>query len=104
MPLPGGGFSAELEVTFAPEVGRDQRVTLVFNQTPPPPGQPALGFSFPAPARTPLDPPTQPSLTVPIDRIEAGTYLLRAQVDAAESELASNPMTGEFIGPTVTFP
>jgi hypothetical protein len=105
VPLPGGGFSAELEVTFVPEVGRDQGVTLVFNETPaPPPGQPARGFSFAAPLRTPTDPPTQPSLTVPIDRIEAGTYLLRAQVDAAESELTSNPVTGEFIGPTVTFP
>ena len=102
--LGGGFFAADLDVTFVPEAGRDQRVTLVFNQTPPPPGQPARGFSFAAPPRGPADPPTQPTLTIPIDRIQAGTYLLRAQVDAAESDLQSNPMTGEFIGPTVTFP
>jgi len=102
--LGGGFFSADLDVTFNPEVGRDQRVTLVFNETPPPVGQPAAGFSFAAPQRLPTDPDTQPTLTVPIDRIRAGTYLLRAQVGAAESELQVNMVTGEFIGPTVTIP
>lgn len=102
--LGGGFFSADLDVTFAPEVGREQRVTLVFNEIPPPPDRPARGFSFEAPLRAPGDPDTQPTLTIAIDRIESGSYLLRAQVDAAESELDANPATGEFTGPTVTFP
>jgi Pvc16 N-terminal domain/IPT/TIG domain len=103
--LGGGFFSADLDVTFAPEVGRDQRVVLLFNETPaPPPPQRAVGFSFDAPDRAPTDPDTQPTLTVPIDRIRAGTYLLRANVDAGESELQADALTGELIGPTVTFP
>lgn len=103
-PIGGGFVSAELDVAFVPDVGRDQPVTLIFNETPPPVGQPAAGFSFEAPQRLPTDPDTQPTLTVPIDRIQPGTYLLRAQVGAAESELQVNIATGQFIGPTVTFP
>lgn len=102
--LGGGFFSADLDVTFVPEVGRDQQVTLLFNVTPPPPSGPAAGFSFAAPARGPADPDTQPTLTVPVDRIRAGTYLLRARVGTAESELQADPVTGEFTGPTVTIP
>jgi hypothetical protein len=105
MDLGGGFFSADLDVTFNPEVGRDQKVTLYLNETPaPPPPQAAVGFSFDAPDRAPSDPATQPTVTVPLDRIRAGTYLLRASVDAGESELQANPMTGEFTGPTVTLP
>lgn len=104
-PLGGGFFSADLEVTFVPEVGRDQRVTLLLNETPaPPPGQRATGFSFAAPDRGPGDPDTQPTLTVTLGRIRAGTYLLRARVDAGESELEADLVTGELTGPTVTIP
>jgi hypothetical protein len=103
-PLGGGFFSADLDVTFTPEVGREQRVTLLFNETPAPPApQQGAGFSFDAPDRLPSDPDTRPTLTVPLDRIRAGTYLLRARVDAGESELQAAP-SGELIGPTVTLP
>ena len=47
-------------------------------------------------------------LTFPLKQIRGGTYLVRVQIDGAESPLevdppeAENPMTQRYIGPTVT--
>lgn len=102
----GDGFrSADLDVGFAPEVGRKQRVMVLLNELNPPASRRARAYSFEAPLRNdPGDPDTQPTLTIPISRVQAGTYLLRAEVDSAESELQTHPVTGAFTGPTVSFP
>ena len=103
--LGDGQRSAELDITFSPEVGREQQVLLLFNELNPPPDQPGRAYSFAAPPRNnPSDPITQATLTFTIPGAAAGSYLLRVQVDSAESELQVDTVTGAFDGPTVTLP
>jgi hypothetical protein len=99
--LGDGLRSAEIDVTFSPEVGKEQQVLLLLNEM----GPQGRAYSFAAPLRNdPADPDTQPTLTFTIPSAVAGTYLLRVQVDSAESELQTDLVTGAFNGPTVTLP
>ena len=87
--------SADVTVDLRPDVGVDQRVLLLLNeQTATDPD----AYTFPA---TPL---TADSGTVvfPVRRVRAGTYLVRVQVDGAESRL--DVVGGTFSDPTVTLP
>lgn len=98
--LGDGLRSAQIDVTFAPEVGKAQQVLLLLNEM----GGQNRAYSFLAPPRNaPGDPDTQPTLTFVIESMAAGTYLLRVQVDSADSELQAAG-NGAFIGPTVTLP
>jgi len=74
--------------------------------TSPPQTTVAAAYSFIAPLRTPLSPPSGPSgsshtIAIPISGVKAGTYLVRVQVDGAESILGTNSI-GQFDKPTVT--
>ena len=88
-----------LTLTVAPEVGRSQRVGVVLNAT----DGSGLAYSFRAPDGNGMPPaaPASATVPVPVRRVAAGTYLLRVQVDAADSplEVATD---GTFNGPTVT--
>lgn len=107
--------SADMTVTVEPTVGPTQRVVLLLNEfrTPAsPPGAvlpPALSYSFVAPTRLDLQsPPASPpgasiSVTVPVSGVRAGSYLVRVQVDGAESPLESDA-AGRFVSPQVTIP
>jgi hypothetical protein len=98
--LGSGLRSAEIDVTFSPEVGKEQQVLLLLNEV----GGQDRAYSFlAAPRNGPSDPATQPTITFEIPSMAAGTYLLRVQVDSAESELQVDG-TGAFIGPPVTLP
>lgn len=98
--LGGALRSAELDVTFSPEVGKEQQVLLLLNEV----GGQDRAYSFLAePRNEASDPDTQPTITFEIPSMAAGTYLLRVQVDSAESELQVDG-TGAFTGPTVTLP
>jgi hypothetical protein len=98
----GGGSeprSATVTVVADPPIGRDQRVVLLLDASS---GDEA--YSFPAPSRKlPADP-----VEIKLQRVAAGDYLVRIQVDGAESLLAlettPGPDLGKFIGPTVTIP
>ena len=97
--------SAELTVMFNPEVGKQQRATLLFNDANPVAGQPARGYTFDAPLRNgPADPDTTPALTFVIPRIQAGSYFMRVDVAGGESALDVDPSTQQPLGPVVTFP
>jgi len=88
-----------LTLTVAPEVGRDQRVEVVLNAT----DGSGRGYSFRAPDGNGMAPgvATAADVAVPIRRVAVGTYLLRVQVDVAESPLNA-AADGTFTGPLVT--
>jgi hypothetical protein len=87
--------SADVTVDLRPDVGKDQRVLLLLNE------QTAVdpdAYTFPA---TPLT-ADSPTVVFPVRRVRPGTYLVRVQVDGAESRL--DVVGGTFSDPTVTLP
>ncbi len=91
--------SATVTVDADPAIGIDQRVVLLLDAV-----AGAEAYSFPAPSRRlPADP-----VEVKVEGVSAGDYLVRIQVDGAESlldvETAPGPDQGKFIGPTLTIP
>lgn len=96
--------SADIEVEFNPEVGRTQRVVLLLNEFQPPAGRLARAYTFSAPPRSETDPDETDSITVPIGGVEPGSYLVRVQVDGAESPLSFDETTGQYDSPQVTLP
>jgi hypothetical protein len=109
----GAGLrSADLTVTVEPAIGDSQRVVLLLNQFLPQtsPPQPITGdvaaYSFTIPSRVALSPPAAPpgesnTVSVPVSGVRAGTYLIRIQVDGAESPLGADA-GGSYNSPTVT--
>jgi hypothetical protein len=101
--------SADVTVLVEPAVGPTQRVVLLLNelQTPAsPPADTARSYSFVAPSRLNLQsPPASPpgastSVTFGVSGVRAGIYLVRVQVDGAESPLAAGA-DGRYVGPQV---
>jgi Pvc16 N-terminal domain len=106
--------SAELTLTVEPAIGDAQRVVLLLNEFIPPtsPPQPFTGvaasYSFAIPSRIPLSPPFGPpgasnTVIIPISGVRAGSYLVRIQVDGAESPLQTDG-AGHYDSPQVTIP
>jgi hypothetical protein len=102
-----GDLQIDLDITVAPS----QTVLVMLNQWIPsgsPPQEP-LAYSFPVPPRESLDSPPAvlpaptSQLVVPFSEVAAGTYLIRVQVDAAQSPLTT-ASGGAFDGPLVTIP
>jgi hypothetical protein len=87
----------------APPVGRDQRVVLLLNERRPPADRPPRAYAFVAPGRDPDGPATDTALTVPVPGVEAGGYVVRVQVDGADSVLAVDA-EGRYDTPRVTVP
>jgi hypothetical protein len=103
----GGGDdprSADIEVAFNPQVEKSQRVVLLLNEFQPPSGRPARAYTFSAPPRNETDPDETDSITVPISGVAPGTYLVRVQVDGAESPLGFDEATGQYDSSQVTLP
>ncbi len=103
--------SADLDLTVKPAIGDAQRVVLLLNEFLPLLSPPAVdvvpdAYSFVAPSRQPLSPPTSPpgpseNITIPIKGVKAGSYLVRIQVDGAESPLGTNA-AGQYVSPLLT--
>lgn len=94
--------SADVTVTVDPIIGARQRVILVLNEIT---DQAPEAYTFLA------EPPDAdgPSITIPISGVKAADYLLRVQIDGAESMLQvdddpDSPTHNQFIGPKVTIP
>ncbi len=92
-----------------PAIGKSQRVTLMLNEFNPNPGQPlqppgrllrAYNFEA-APPNQVNAPDTFDSITFPIKNVVPGPYLVRLQVDGAESLLEANS-DGRYNAPQVT--
>jgi hypothetical protein len=94
-----------LTLALDPAVGRAQRVVLVLNELNAAPGTRPHAYSFQAPAQNGLPDGTLDSLTVaiPFARVVAGTYVVRVQVDGAESVPAQDG-AGVFHAPRVALP
>jgi Pvc16 N-terminal domain len=87
---------SNVTLTVTPNVNAGQRVTLVLNS---PAATPANGFAsvgIKAAA-------TSNQVTVPIQNVPTGSYLVRAQVDGAESVLSLDG-SGQLTGPMVAIP
>ena len=91
-----------LRVSFEPRVGRTQRVVLLLNEFSPPVGVRPHAHTFTAPAGNgvPDGDVDTADVEIPFARVVAGTYLVRVQVDGAESVLAQSG-TGVFEAPRV---
>lgn len=94
--------SADLALKLSPAVGIRQRMTLFLNEFDSPAPH---AYSFPVPAPPPQSPPqpTVEDIVVPVKGIHAGTYLLRIQVDGAESPLGTDP-SGKYNSPLAVIP
>jgi hypothetical protein len=92
-----------LRLTFDPPVGRDQRVTLLLNEVSPPANARPKAYSFRgAPSNgLPDGVPEASDIEVPFANVVTGTYLVRAQVDGAESVLGQT--AGVYDSPRVAF-
>lgn len=88
--------ATEVTVDVTPPVGSKQRVRLLLNARTAPS---EVAFTFALASR---DTETT-SLTVPITGVAGGHYLVRVQVDGAESLLETDPSSPGF-GPLVTVP
>ena len=97
--------TGDLRLRFDPPVGRDQRVTLLLNQLNPPASSAAKAYSFRTGPNNGLPDGVDEAATIqiPFRRVVAGTYLVRAQVDGAESVLGQ-AASGAFDMPQVAFP
>jgi hypothetical protein len=101
--------SANVHLTIAPGIGQTQRVVVLLNEfvtpTSPPEDAPTpLAYSFAGPPMALASPPAPTStVIVPITSVRAGPYLVRIQVDGAESSLGADA-TGRFHSPTVNIP
>ena len=90
---PGAVTSAEMTLTFSPPVGKTQRVFAMLNQ---------LGSGSTNPRAYTLKAPLNNGITdddvtetdyivFSLDEVQSGVYLLRVQVDGAESPLERDP-------------
>lgn len=98
-----------VRVTVDPPVGPRQRVVLLLNErfvTPSPPAEtpPLRAYSFVAPP-SPVVSPSAPAsqIDVPISGVAPGTYLVRVQVDGAESPLGYDAF-GLYVSPSLAIP
>jgi hypothetical protein len=94
--------AGSLRIAFDPRVGRDQRVTLVLNEINMAPGAVTHAYTFNAPASNGLAAGVvdTAAIEIPFSRVVAGTYVVRVQVDGAESILEQDA-GGLFIEPRV---
>jgi hypothetical protein len=95
-----------VSVDVSPEVGRDQRVTLLLNEFQPPPAsvRPPLAYRFAAPSRNVAGAPDlSPALTIPFTGVLPATYLVRLRIDGAESPLGIGA-SGGYDSPQLVIP
>jgi hypothetical protein len=98
-----GSFrKATVKLDFTPKIGTGQRVALLLNEFNPPADRSAYAYRFDVPV--PAPPPDRfASLTLDV-RVLAAEYLVRVQVDGAESVLDAGPdpvNAPQYIGPKV---
>jgi len=94
-----------ITVKLDPLVTPDQHLRLLLNELAPPPDRAARAFSFAAPAKNGIDVAGGDTETDTVKfeytGVPAGNYLIRIQVDGAESVLQTDPATGAYFKPKV---
>lgn len=97
-----------INLTLNPPVRATQTVLLMLNQLSPAVSPPVAPLAYSFMAEPPysllsppaLDPPPSATVSIPYSGVASGTYLVRVQVDGAESQL-SQDVNGVFNGPQV---
>jgi len=104
-----GLITGNVTVNFAPKIAKSQRVRLLLNEFEPPATRAPRGYIFNAPRRNGIPDNQQETGSVEFvgSGVAAGDYLVRVQVDGAESALQretnnASPAFNQFIGPKVT--
>jgi hypothetical protein len=95
--------AGDVKVTFTPNVGRAQDVLLLLNEFNPPAGRAPFAYSFPAPPDNGITDPKIPdtaTIQFPFQNVVAGTYLVRIQVDGAETVVTL--AAGIYTNPQIT--
>lgn len=94
-------LEAELTLNVTPGVHRGQRIILLLNKVNLSTGEKSKSYSFILPTDVLVDEDNAvPTITFPVSNIEEGDYLVRIQVDGAESPLDTNTQ-GEYDEPQV---
>ncbi len=105
---PVNATATQITLEIHPPVSPQQTLRILLNELAPPANRPARAFSFAGPIGNSIDVDAGETETdtVAFDHrgVLAGEYLVRVQVDGAESVLETDAMTGAFSEPTVTFP
>ena len=91
-----------LKITVKPTIGKDQRVALLLNKIL---SKEPVSYTFVDKSRD----TDKDTLEIPITGVEAADYLVRVQVDGAQSQLIididkDSPAFNQYIGPKVTIP
>ncbi len=97
-------YETDLTVNFTPKVGLDQRVSLLLNEYNPPSNRPAYAYQYDlTPVPYPPGPPVS-NLSVHVKISTPADYLVRVQVDGAESLLdpGPDPLHPLYSSPKVT--
>ncbi|MBN3906541.1 MAG: DUF4255 domain-containing protein [Nostoc sp. NMS1] len=87
--------TAEITVKFQPKVGKAQRVVLLLNEVS---VNSPVAYSFLVAPRT----EDTDAINIPVKNIKPGTYIVRVQVDGAESPLHRKNQSGAYDSPQVT--
>lgn len=96
--------ATEITVEISPDVGKRQRVFLLLNGATFPAAGAARAYRFKAPVDNgiPSNEDDTSEISFPIGGVTPGDYLVRVQVDGAESPLEVNAATNAYNGPMVT--
>ena len=113
----GAVTSATVTIKFVPSVGKMQRVKLLLNELNAPSTRPENDYNLDAPDNNGITTPMQKDtdtivfvINAPGDPVLAADYLVRVQVDGAESQPdvdtnTNSPTFGQYLGtPKITVP
>ena len=95
--------TTELDVTFTPKVGKTQRVVLLLNEFNLPGDRSPYAYLIKTPKDNGIEDPNikeTAAIMFPVTNVEPGDYLVRVQVDGAESPLKVE--NGQYSKPKVT--
>jgi hypothetical protein len=100
--------AALVTLKLKPLVTPGQHIRLLLNELAAPGDRSARAFSFPAPVNNGIDVAGGDTETDTVrfayNGVPTGSYLVRVQVDGAESVLQTDPATGAFFKPKVNIP
>jgi Pvc16 N-terminal domain len=102
-----GTRSADVTIKVDPAVTKSQHATMFMNELNPPGNRAARAYSFDsAPHNKAADPAETDTLVFPLAAVRAGDYLVRIQIDGAESPLeqAADPNNPAYVAPKMTIP
>jgi hypothetical protein len=104
-----GLITGSITVNFEPKIGKSQRVRILLNEFAPPSTRSPRAYIFNAPTRNgiPDNQDEADAIGFAVEGVAAGDYLVRVQVDGAESALVretnnASPAFNQFTGPKVT--